>query len=106
MNYIPRREPDARRGALTKRIEELRHAVRAGGETRIADAAETVRAAALALIKAYRSKIKSDDGILQGRTGSRIDNLRRKLAKLEREFAEWSAMTVEEIVRRNVVTGG
>lgn len=98
MNYIPRREPDYRREALKKRIEELRQAIRGGVDFRIVNAAEELRAAKLALNKAYRSKIETDSDVQLGRNPKRIATLMKKLAKLEREWQWWSTITCEEIV--------
>ena len=103
-SYIPGGlEPSKKRGILDQRIVELRHAIRSGpSPDRISRAAEKVRAATLAVIKARRAILAEFRVARSG--GFRSpggDSIGRQEDNLGREFQEWSSLTVEEIVARH-----
>lgn len=89
--YVPRgMEPYKKRELLEKRRVALHGAINAGASVeRVANAAEKVRSAVLAVIKGRRS-------ILDGQRET--DELKRQLANLQTEEQRWLSLTVEEIV--------
>ena len=101
-SFAPRTlEPYKKREQLGRRTVELRTAVRFGATTRVMKAAEKLRAAALALIKAKRHLIATQPAFLTGlRKRPEGASLTRQLANLEAEHNWWSSATVAEIVER------
>ncbi len=89
--FVPRSyEPYKKREQLDKRLLALRGAVNAGASAeRIAGAAEEVRLAALAIVKARRS-------ILAG--WREDDAVARQLRNLQRDEERWVSLSVEAIV--------
>jgi hypothetical protein len=90
-SFVPRgNEPYQKRDILDKRMRSLRGLIASGASAaRIADAAEKVRHAALAVIKARRS-------ILAERPEDAAR--RRELDNLERDEARWRESSVEAIL--------
>ena len=98
-SFVPRGlEPYQKRELLDKRLTQLRAAVATGGSpARVARAAEKVRAAALAAIKAERALLGHH---LQ--TGPPQDpNVARRLDNLAREAELWASLTAEAIVQEH-----
>ena len=94
-SFVPRSlEPYQKRGLFEKRVRQLRAAVKSGASClRVSSAAEKVRLAALAVIKAKRA-------LVQGM------NRARQLDNLQREEDRWSALTAEEIIAQVAGEGG
>lgn len=89
--FVPRSmEPYKKRELLDKRWLALRGVINAGATAEcVASAAEKVRLAALAVIKAQRS-------LLDCRLESEV--LTRQLDNLQRDEARWLSLSVESIV--------
>jgi hypothetical protein len=92
-SFIPRSlEPYQKRELLAKRLSSLRAAVAAGSSaTRVSNAAEKVRSAALALIKAQRSLLPLN---------LESEALARQVQNLKQEEEQWRALTTEAIVEQ------
>jgi enoyl-CoA hydratase/carnithine racemase len=101
-SFVPRiLEPYKKREQVERRIVDLRAAARFGATTRMIKAAEKLRAAALALVKAKRHLIASQSAFLTGlRKHPEGASLTRQLANLEEEQNWWSSVTVAEIVEK------
>jgi hypothetical protein len=86
-SFVPRSlEPYQKRELFEKRVRELRGVVKAGARTsRVSNAAEKVRLAALAVVKAKRVLVRGTDRVQQ-------------LSNLQQEEGRWLALTAEEIV--------
>jgi hypothetical protein len=86
-SFVPRSlEPYQKRELFEKRVRELRGAVKAGvSASRVASAAEKVRLAALAVVKAKRALVRGTDRVQQ-------------ISNLQQEEDRWLALTAEEIV--------
>jgi hypothetical protein len=86
-------EPHRKRYLLEKRLRRLRAAVKAGeGSIQIASAAEKVRLAALALIKAKRALLKEYP--------QRDPNGRQAL-NLQEEEKRWLSLPIEAIIAQH-----
>jgi hypothetical protein len=86
-------EPDRKLDLLDRRLCHLRGVVKRGkGPTQISNAAENVRLAVLALIKAKRALIKEYP---------QRDPRGRQSQKLQEEEKLWIALSVEEIVEEH-----
>lgn len=90
-SFVPRNlEPYQKREILEKRWSALRGALNAGATAeRVANAAEKVRLAALAVIKAQRS-------ILDGQRET--EAVTRQLVNLQQDEDCWRSLSVEAIV--------
>jgi hypothetical protein len=100
-SFVPRSlEPYQKKELLEKRIVELQAAVCSGaGPARLSKAAEKVRSAALAVVKAKRAIIASHPTSQTGsKAYNRAESLAPELANLEQEYERWSSLSVEEIV--------
>jgi hypothetical protein len=86
-SFVPRSlEPYRKRDLFEKRVRQLRGAVKAGANaSRVSHAAEKVRLAALAVIKAKRALVRGTDRVQQ-------------LSNLQQEEDRWLALTAEQIV--------
>jgi hypothetical protein len=86
-SFVPRSlEPYQKRELFEKRVRELRGVVKAGeGASRVSNAAEKVRLAALAVVKAKRALVRGTDRVQQ-------------LSNLQQEEGRWLALRAEEIV--------
>lgn len=99
-SYVPRGlEPYQEQELFEKRVDELRTAVRSNAPAaKLAMAAEKVRAAALAVIKAKRSIIASHPASQTGlEEHPQGKSLARQLEHLERESQRWLSFSVDEI---------
>jgi hypothetical protein len=84
-SHVPRDlEPYKKRALFDKRVRQLRAAVGARPD-RLSDAAEKVRRAALAVVKAKRALCRGADRAKQ-------------LSNLRREEERWLALAVEDII--------
>jgi hypothetical protein len=88
-SFVPRSlEPYKKRELFDKRVLQLRGAVKSGASAvRVANAAEKVRLAALAVIKAKRALIVGEDRA-------------RQLENLRRDEERWLSLSPEDIVAR------
>jgi hypothetical protein len=89
--FVPRGlEPYQKRDLFEKRVRQLRAAVRSSASgPHVSSAAEKVRLAALALIKAKRALVRGN-------------NRARQLDNLKQEEERWLALTPDEIVAQIV----
>lgn len=92
-SYVPRYlEPYQKREILEKRLLSLRGAINSGAsEARIANAAEKVRLAALAVIKTRRSQLWAPPTSEAGR---------HQLQNLDEDEHRWRSLSVEAIVNQ------
>jgi len=90
-SFVPRSlEPYKKRELFDKRVLQLRGAINSGADAvRVAKAAEKVRLAALAVIKAKRALI----------VGA---NRERQLRNLDQEEERWSSLSLDDIVTQFV----
>ena len=100
-SFVPRYlEPYQKKELLDKRIGELRVAIRKGvAFSRASRLAEKVRSAALAVIKAKRTILKSQPAFLGRPPGDpKREGIARQLAKLEAEAGRWNSRSTDDIV--------
>jgi hypothetical protein len=92
-------EPKARQERLDKSILALRKLLPSGDPAKVIKAAERVRLAALALLKARRSHVAAQPAIRSGKEWRKHgERLTKQLANLDRETDQWKSVSADEIV--------